>query len=176
MITYERKFRVHCPAPGQCLQKLDTKKTITCPTCRSPTAVPSGVKSLAQNFTLSRMLEILEIQASHDFKCGDCDVDDAMATNRCLECSMFLCCECSRFHARRKATKQHTLKTVQQLRENVQELYRPANSIFNSACPKHGGEELKLFCESCEMLICRDCTMLDHGALQTFPRFRTFAR
>ena len=29
-------------------------------------------------------------------------------------------------------------------------------------CPTHQGEELKLFCESCDEVICRDCTVEDH--------------
>ncbi|KAL9958090.1 hypothetical protein ACROYT_G035059 [Oculina patagonica] len=29
-------------------------------------------------------------------------------------------------------------------------------------CEKHDGEILKLFCQTCEQLICRDCTVIDH--------------
>ena len=150
----------------QCLEKLsmqkgETKKVIQCPSCRSSTPVHSGVRGLAQNFTLSRMLEILEIRESHDFKCEDCDAVDEAAIKRCLECAKFLCAECTRFHGRRKATKQHTLLSIEEFRENADDYFKSTNS-FNAACPKHSGEELKLYCETCEMLICRDCTMLDH--------------
>jgi len=30
------------------------------------------------------------------------------------------------------------------------------------SCKKHEGELLKLFCQTCDQLICRDCTLIDH--------------
>ena len=35
-----------------------------------------------------------------------------------------------------------------------------------TTCEKHDGEELKLFCQTCEQPICRDCTVIDHRAHQ----------
>ncbi|KAL9958079.1 hypothetical protein ACROYT_G035048 [Oculina patagonica] len=32
----------------------------------------------------------------------------------------------------------------------------------SATCAKHDGETLKLFCQSCEEPICRDCTVIDH--------------
>ena len=32
----------------------------------------------------------------------------------------------------------------------------------NATCAKHDGETLKLFCQTCEEPICRDCTVIDH--------------
>lgn len=32
----------------------------------------------------------------------------------------------------------------------------------NATCAKHDGETLKLFCQTCEEPICRDCTIIDH--------------
>ena len=29
-------------------------------------------------------------------------------------------------------------------------------------CPKHKGEVLRFYCETCQVLICRDCTVVDH--------------
>jgi len=29
-------------------------------------------------------------------------------------------------------------------------------------CPSHDGEDLKLFCETCDTVICRDCMLFDH--------------
>ncbi|KAL9958094.1 hypothetical protein ACROYT_G035063 [Oculina patagonica] len=38
------------------------------------------------------------------------------------------------------------------------------NSQSNASppCKKHDGEILKLFCQTCDQLICRDCTVIDH--------------
>ncbi len=35
-------------------------------------------------------------------------------------------------------------------------------SNASSSCDKHDGEILKLFCQTCDQLICRDCTLIDH--------------
>lgn len=59
------------------------------------------------------------------------------------------------------ATKQHSLLSIAEFKQNAQELHRP-NSFFSVNCTRHNGEELKLYCETCEQLICRDCTMIDH--------------
>jgi len=132
---------------------------ITCPTCRSATKA-IDVKSLAQNFTLNRMLEILEIQESQRFECDECD-EGHKAETRCIDCSKYMCGDCNAFHERRKATKGHSILTIAEFKKNAQELHRPGSS-FNSSCARHNGEELKLYCETCETLICRDCTMIDH--------------
>jgi len=50
---------------SQCLTTMTEKEkgAIMCPSCRTPTKA-TDVGALAQNFTLCRMLEILEIQES----------------------------------------------------------------------------------------------------------------
>ena len=47
-----------------------------------------------------------------------------------------------------------TLAEVQKLGSKA--LVKPA------FCEKHAGETLKLFCETCQQTICRDCTIVDH--------------
>jgi hypothetical protein len=51
--------------------------------------------------------------------------------------------------------------TISEFKKNAQELHRP-NSMHSEKCLRHAGEALKLYCETCEVLICRDCTMIDH--------------
>ena len=36
------------------------------------------------------------------------------------------------------------------------------NASSSPPCQKHDGEILKLFCQDCDQLICRDCTLIDH--------------
>ena len=46
---------------------------------------------------------------------------------------------------------------------NLLSLHDDAQPVKKSAnCPKHDGETLKLFCQTCEQPICRDCTVIDH--------------
>jgi hypothetical protein len=105
----------------QCLVALSVEQPgiVTCPTCRSVTRI-SDTKLLAQNFTLNRMLEILEIQESQRFECDECDVEGSAAVHRCVDCSKYLCAECAKFHDRRKATKGHSLLTIAEFKKNAQ--------------------------------------------------------
>ena len=60
-------------------------------------------------------------------------------------------------HKRVLATRGHQILSMAE----VQKLGSKALSK-PSFCVKHTGETLKLFCETCEETICRDCTIVDH--------------
>lgn len=46
---------------------------------------------------------------------------------------------------------------------NLLQLHRDSEPRETDAtCAKHDGETLKLFCQTCEELICRDCAIVDH--------------
>ena len=58
-----------------------------------------------------------------------------------------------------KPLKEHKIIPMEEIEKN------DPGHLFSSEllhCPKHRGEHLKLFCESCDGFICRDCTILDH--------------
>ena len=40
--------------------------------------------------------------------------------------------------------------------------FLPRNSAWYPPCESHPGEDLRFFCQTCEILICRDCKPLDH--------------
>ena len=44
----------------------------------------------------------------------------------------------------------------------LSELDGQSAQVAVPSCEKHEGEELKLFCQPCDQLICRDCILLDH--------------
>ena len=47
---------------------------------------------------------------------------------------------------------------------SISELKASGPSIIAETvhCPKHKGEEIKLYCNTCRATICRDCTIVDH--------------
>ena len=76
---------------------------------------------------------------------------------RCAICCHFLCDFCSQGHRRGKGTMDHKLMTLEELKS------RGPSALSKSAtCRIHDGELLKMFCETCEETICRDCTLVDH--------------
>lgn len=88
--------------------------------------------------------------------CEHCDTGDP-AVSRCTECSVFLCNFCVTAHRRIIPFKGHQILSLAE----VQKLGSKA-LVKPSFCVKHTGETLKLFCETCQETICRDCTIVDH--------------
>uniref|UniRef100_A0A8C6WLM7 E3 ubiquitin-protein ligase TRIM33 n=1 Tax=Neogobius melanostomus TaxID=47308 RepID=A0A8C6WLM7_9GOBI len=85
--------------------------------------------------------------------CTSCE-DNAGTIAFCVECGEWLCKTCVEAHQRVKITKDHTIRTKE-------------DSVGTSGqrpvfCPIHKQEHLKLFCETCDTLTCRDCQLLEH--------------
>ena len=88
--------------------------------------------------------------------CEHCDSGDPVMS-RCTDCSVFMCEFCVTAHKRINTFKGHQILSLAE----VQKLGSKA-LVKPSFCTKHAGETLKLFCETCQETICRDCTIVDH--------------
>ena len=88
--------------------------------------------------------------------CEHCDSGDS-ALSRCTDCCLFMCEFCVTAHKRINSTKGHQILTLEEVKRlGSKALVKPA------FCRKHSGEKLKLFCQTCQKTICRDCTIVDH--------------
>ncbi|KAL8222078.1 UNVERIFIED_CONTAM: Transcription intermediary factor 1-alpha [Gekko kuhli] len=89
--------------------------------------------------------------------CTSCE-DNAEANGFCVECVEWLCKTCIRAHQRVKFTKDHTVRQKEEVSPEAVGItsQRP---VF---CPYHKKEQLKLYCETCDKLTCRDCQLLEH--------------
>uniref|UniRef100_A0A669F829 E3 ubiquitin-protein ligase TRIM33 n=1 Tax=Oreochromis niloticus TaxID=8128 RepID=A0A669F829_ORENI len=88
--------------------------------------------------------------------CTSCE-DNAGTIGFCVECGEWLCKTCVEAHQRVKITKDHKIRTKEDADASVSTSgQRP---VF---CPIHKQEPLKLFCETCDTLTCRDCQLLEH--------------
>ena len=88
--------------------------------------------------------------------CEHCDSGDP-AVSRCTNCCVFMCEFCVTAHKRINAFKGHKILSLEEVkRVGSKALVKPA------FCKKHGGELVKLFCQTCQKTICRDCTIVDH--------------
>ncbi|KAF4787564.1 Transcription intermediary factor 1-alpha [Turdus rufiventris] len=89
--------------------------------------------------------------------CTSCE-DNAEAHGFCVECVEWLCKTCIRAHQRVKFTKDHTVRQ----KEEVSPEAVGVTSQRPVFCPYHKKEQLKLYCETCDKLTCRDCQLLEH--------------
>jgi len=143
----------------QCL--LDWEKeapaggTFECPTCRESCA--NGVAALRLNFALMDAIEAQSILCgAKKLLCQDCD-EDLEAENQCMDCNVLLCSTCSVYHKRSNRTKAHTTMTIAEMKELGKAAPKP-----RAMCAKHKQKELRLYCKSCQVLICDDCPIKDH--------------
>ena len=134
---------------------------IKCPKCRSCHQIPNGgVEEFPSDQVLVNSLQMIEFQSNDDKKkaipCNMCTEDDP-ATAHCSTCGNFLCDFCLKSHKRQVNYRSHKIISLDELdKESIRSLDRPNH------CDTHVGEVLKLYCTTCDQLICRDCTIVDH--------------
>ncbi|XP_067856003.1 E3 ubiquitin-protein ligase TRIM33-like isoform X2 [Heptranchias perlo] len=127
---------------------------IRCPVCHQECRQPD----IIDNYFVK---DTTEVPSSTDEKfnqvCTSCE-DNAEASGFCVECLEWLCKTCIEAHQRVKFTKDHTVR-------QKEDVSPEAVSVSNQRtlfCPFHRQEKLKLFCETCDRLTCRDCQLLEH--------------
>ena len=135
---------------------------LSCPTCRQITECPnSNINSLPSNLFYKQMVEIVEAyggKAREDdsLDCGNCEEKRPLKFY-CFACNTFLCEECAGAHNKWKSFKGHHVKEIGKFESSdVQDYARKSN-----VCKKHK-DELRFYCENCNICICRDCAILEH--------------
>ncbi|KAL7985396.1 hypothetical protein Chor_003966, partial [Crotalus horridus] len=127
---------------------------IRCPICRQE----CRQIDLVDNYFVK---DTSEAPSSSDEKteqvCTSCD-DNSSAVGFCVECGEWLCKTCIEAHQRVKFTKDHMIRK----KEDVSSEAVGASGQRPVFCPVHKQEQLKLFCETCDRLTCRDCQLLEH--------------
>ena len=133
-----------------------------CPICKHPHQKrQDGVDNYKTNFTLCNLLEARKIHQAEEKTTGyiiKCEngIDENPAITRCIDCECYLCTSCSDQHTKIKATRQHRVIRISEINEDIRKLH------YKRYCDEHEGEELKMYCLTCEEVICRDCTMVNH--------------
>ncbi|XP_033644376.1 uncharacterized protein LOC117304008 [Asterias rubens] len=140
---------------------------IRCPVCRKTMTFAPGtdiVASLKTNFHLVSMVEDFTLQEKltqpkAKVICELC-TDQQKAKSRCMDCPFFLCTSCQAIHQRISATAGHCIVPLDTLRSGKVSLRSKAQD--EPPCEKHRGEKKRFYCLTCNQLICRDCTVVDH--------------
>jgi len=139
------------------------RPAINCPLCRAEVDLcDGGIEALPSNFSASRLVETVQLQdkltENKSPKCNSCRENDAAIS--CSDCGgFFLCQSCLQVHKTLPTTMHHTLIS---LNDYSQFTTPNAASSKSPLCEKHPQELLRLFCEDCGVLVCRDCVLVKH--------------
>lgn len=90
------------------------------------------------------------------FECDSCDSSDVFV-NRCVICCQFFCEVCITVYKRGRGIKIYYLKFFEEVKE---EGFIVVVRLF--FCNEYEGEMYKLFCETCDEVVCRDCIIIKY--------------
>ena len=96
-----------------------------------------------------------KLQSKEEIKCFQC-VSEGRSVSFCNTCHLFLCETCSNHHKIWRETHNHDLGPVVKSEPPINVPHKPIK------CCSHKDELLKLYCEKCKLLICRDCIIDEH--------------
>ena len=147
-----------------CLEKMQVQSKIICPECRKEATVPAGgVKELATNFFINRLVDDLilkkKVDGEQEVKCDECNGDDSVVSF-CPDCNLFLCHSCNDHHKRSKFYHDHAVVPLTELKSNKD---APIQAKVKIPLCKEHDEQLKYYCETCDELVCMYCTVKKHN-------------
>ena len=94
--------------------------------------------------------------------CASCgSVDNKVEGYNCSSCGGFVCKDCMGVHSRVKLFSNHKVIPYDDLRSGKVDIRNLSQKKY---CKVHQGQVLWFYCETCGVLICRDCTVVDHSA------------
>ena len=99
------------------------------------------------------MISLLEMSGN---KTCENEVDNNPATSKCVDCDFYLCKDCTAVHKKQRATKGHIMIPLADLKKGGSQVEQ------KRYCSAHPKDEVKVYCRTCEEVICRDCTIVTH--------------
>ena len=148
------------------IERSGDKQKLGCPTCQRSITIPEGgVNAIPQNLHLGFEVEVAgymsKISSGGEKSCDACDGGKGPAVVFCCTCEEFLCTFCHEYHRCNKILRHHQMVGLDQ--ESVRllpSIMTPTEHLCSQ--PHHQKEELKSYCETCQCLVCRDCTLVLH--------------
>uniref|UniRef100_A0A3B5MLI1 RING-type E3 ubiquitin transferase n=1 Tax=Xiphophorus couchianus TaxID=32473 RepID=A0A3B5MLI1_9TELE len=128
--------------------------TVLCPECDTEVDIPqSGPAGLSTDHLALDEVFLETLVSDGPLGCDLCG--EGSAESRCEVCSLNLCEFCRQAHRRQKRTASHSVQAVTELKARGR-LCRPV------LCSLHPGQELRLFCQPCDLPVCLECAATLH--------------
>ena len=135
---------------------------ISCPTCHHCTQLPqpAGAADFPTAFHINNLKEVhnlmLKVSGHQQVTCDNCTTTNA--TGYCKECAKFLCQKCIDVHKNWAPIADHKITSFDEVATSAFKLLPMKQE---TKCSTHN-KRLKIFCETCEEVICQDCTVRIH--------------
>ena len=141
----------------------DKLRAPCCPNCHKPAPLPEGgMSSLPSAFYIHHFFEVREVlekvrnpEKAQCDKCGEGEVQGF-----CQNCGAFICQLCLTMHAKWREFQGHESLSLEEVQKTALKMATPKK--MGSLCSKHTTEPIKIYCETCEELICHGCTVKTH--------------
>ena len=150
-----------------CLKKFPAPQagrgTICCPNCRQVSPVPvGGVANLPSAFYIQHLFEVRDtLEKVRDPKRVQCmKCEEREAVRFCRDCGQYICQACLDAHRTWKELKSHEILSFDEVAVAASAMKSFKKVVM--LCPKHPTKSMKIYCETCDELICRDCTVRTH--------------
>ncbi|XP_077866817.1 tripartite motif-containing protein 3-like [Saccoglossus kowalevskii] len=154
----------------ECLIGLATQSennTLTCPTCGSKCQY-RGERNLKPNIFMISLLGQVpkkkkEVRVVPN-RCEHCE--ENQVSYICTDCDsdQYCCKSCSKAHTKLKFTRSHRVLPIDEFK--VLKIKNPASFHPINYCSMHTTNELHYYCNTCNVAICLECTVIDHRVPQ----------
>ncbi|KAK7089564.1 hypothetical protein V1264_024323 [Littorina saxatilis] len=136
-----------------------------CPTCGEAFVIPAGgLKEMTMASHMKCLADV--INTDGDQECQFCGDDKKHVESYCLDCSLPMCADCKRRHARVRGTSSHNLVSVQaahgDLATDVRSDVREVLQKRHTDCPRHEDQPLMFCCITCDVMLCVTCKLEEH--------------
>ena len=129
---------------------------MACPTCYNSFPLTEDINSFPVNLPLSHLARSRFFEKQVEEGNVKCQVCDDKATSFCCHCCEFLCGKCKHCHLLYLG-KEHEILEFASYKKGEFRVCFPSPK-----CPQHTKQELDIFCNECQELICSDCAQKDH--------------
>jgi len=143
---------------------------IPCFDCKRPRTTPISKLKFSRPHIAAAIKDAKAVPPLCDL-CGDED-DAKQATKFCPDCprNQRLCDDCFAFQHRSGSRKTHSSVTIEEHLSSVQGGSQAATATADlPECRTHAGQPLQVFCDTCNVLVCAMCAVLEHNRHEVKP-------
>ena len=158
----EEETTTHVPN-GLTENHILVETSFKCTICQSEMMAKNGSDTdFPENTFVKSLCQMHGYKVEKKRQCDYCRFDGhaVLASHLCLECQDNMCQACTGAHHRTKVTRGHKVIPYEQVKKGLYDIDIRRFQKVN--CPKHAEEALDMFCERCEVLVCKECKVGHH--------------